>query len=419
MYGGGAAIYARDTAHALAGRGHELRVLTADSRPEPDYALRTEHQDGIQIDRVNLPYLADKDPDGWQIGLLRWRRHERRIASLIAKLVTDWRPDIVQYNTNRLFGEAALLTLAHHQIPAIALLHDGWPICGRVMLLRSPSGAPCSGPGPSKCLECMYSQYDGSHRQALPKLLWRIPRLGVYPAYRLLRRRAARRSLTGAVAYSRFMVDVHQRHISGPTTYVPLGIDLTGLPKTLPTRPRAPLRFGFVGGFQLGKGIWHVLDAVAALKREGLPCELHIWGSARADDEHAISSRGITDRVFLRGLYSPESIWDAYGELDVAVMATTVSEPFGRVPLEARAMGAPTIAPAIGGLTESIRAEVDGLLYRFGDVDDLKRQMRRILTDKGLFQKLCAGLQPVVDTRERGAALEAAYRSILAAGALN
>jgi D-inositol-3-phosphate glycosyltransferase len=112
-------------------------------------------------------------------------------------------------------------------------------------------------------------------------------------------------------------------------------------------------------------------------------------------------------------MYQPTEMWEVYCAIDVAVMATTVCEPFGRIPLEARAVGAPTIAPAIGGLRESIRHGVDGLLYRFGDSKDLELQMRRILTEQGLYRKLCTGLQPVLDTRARGEALEAVYRAIL------
>jgi glycosyltransferase involved in cell wall biosynthesis len=414
MYGGGAALYAKDTAEALSALSHEVRVLTADSRPDASYALLTQHQGDIQIDRVNLPYLVDYDPDGWQLGQRSWLRHEKRISSLIDQRIEDWRPDIIQYHANRLFGEAALLTIARHRLPAVALLHDAWPICGRVTLLRSPIRQPCFGPGPMKCLECMYSEYDGSHRRAVAKLPWRVARLGPYRAYRLLRRRTARKALTAAVGYSHFMTNVHERHLGGAVTYMPLGINLTGLPPTIPVRPRSPLRFGFLAGFQLSKGIWHVLEAATGLKRDGLQFELHVWGPPGPDDQRELAMRGIADRVRLRGLYRPEDIWDAYGELDVAVMATTVCEPFGRIPLEARAMGAPTIAPAVGGLVESIRDGVDGLLYRFGDVQDLERQMRRILTDSALFPRLCAGLRPVPDTRECGLALEAVYRSVLA-----
>jgi glycosyltransferase involved in cell wall biosynthesis len=417
-YGGGAGIIARDISQALSRGGHDVRVLTTESRPDAaDYSVRAERDNGVLIERMSLRYLVEQDPDGWQLGLRRWLRHERTVARFIEQRIAGWRPDIVQYHTTRPLGEAAPRVIARHGIQIVAMLHEAWFICGRLMLLRSPTSEPCSGPGAIKCLECMYSNYDGSHARAAVKLTWRIPRLGVYPAYRLWRRRAARRSLTAAIGYSHFMIDVHRPRLRGEALYVPFGINLSGLPETLPARPRTPLRFGFFGGFQPNKGIWHVLDAAAALKREGLEFELYIWGPGGESEMRAISARGLDDRVRLKGMYGADEMWDAYCEVDVALMATTVSEPFGRVPIEARAAGAPTIAPAIGGLRESIRDGVDGLLYRFGDCEALERQMRRVIAEPGLFAELCAGLQPVIDTRTRGAALETVYRSILAGAA--
>jgi glycosyltransferase involved in cell wall biosynthesis len=260
----------------------------------------------------------------------------------------------------------------------------------------------------------MYSNYDGSHWTAIPKFSWRIPRIGGYFAYRLVRRRAARNALTAGLALSRFMVEVHQPHVRGEVMLIPLGINLEGLPTTPPSRPRMPLRFGFFGGFQPNKGIWDVLDAAARLKKDGLTFEVYVWGPRGAEDAAEITGRGLGGVVHLRGMYQSHQMWDVYCEIDIAVMATTVAEPFGRIPVEARATGAPTIAPAIGGLRESIRDGIDGLLYTFRDPNDLERQMRRILTEAGLFQTLSSGLQPVIDTRTRGAAVEAAYESILA-----
>ena len=412
-YGGGAGIAARDISEALAELGHDVRVLTTESRAGADYAVRADANGAVRINRANLRYLVARDPDGWSIGLQAWVRHEHQVARLFEEQLADWRPDIVQYHTTRPFGEVAPLLLARHGIPVVAMLHEAWFVCPRLMLLRSPLSEPCAGPGPVKCLECMYSQYDGSHARATLKLSWRIPRLGIYPAYRLLRRRAARRALTGAIGYSHFMVDVHRRHVRD-VVYIPIGINLDGVPAVLPARPRTPLRFGFFGGFQPNKGIWDVLDAAAGLARDGLDFELHVWGPAEPEDEGAISARGLGDRVRVHGMYGAEEMWDAYCQIDVAVMATTVSEPMGRIPLEARAVGAPAIVPAIGGLRESVRDDVDGLHYKFKDGDDLERQMRRLLTEPELFPRLSAELLPVIDTRTRGAALEAAYRAVIA-----
>ena len=86
--------------------------------------------------------------------------------------------------------------------------------------------------------------------------------------------------------------------------------------------------------------------------------------------------------------FSPGTRWEVYADIDVALMATTFCEPLGRVPLEAAAASAPTIAPAVGGIVESIRHNVNGLLYRFRDAAGLERQMRTALTESGLVRKL-------------------------------
>jgi len=398
----------------LAKRGHDVRVLSTGQWDGEPYKVRTDRDGPIEVRRVNLPYFRSTDPDGWELGLRKWREHERRVATVIEDALAEWRPDLVVYSTTRPLGEQCLITLRRHGLPIIGWLHEAWLICPRIMLLRSPTSMPCSGPGTVKCLECMYSEYDGTHTRAALKLSWRIPRIGVYFAYRIRRRAIARRQLIGALAYSDFMVIANRPHIRGPVLNVPMGINLEDLPGEHPMRPRDPFRFGFMGGFQPNKGIWDVLDAAAALKRDGFDFELHIWGPEQEAADEELVERDLGDRVVLHGMYQGPGIWAAYDAIDVAIIATTVPEPFGRIPVEAAAAGAPTIGARVGGITESIRHEVNGLLFDFRDGADLTRQMQRILEEPGLYDKLREGLAPPVDTRTTGAAVEAAYRAVLA-----
>jgi glycosyltransferase involved in cell wall biosynthesis len=414
VYGGGAGLYVRDICRALADRGHEVRVLSTEQCDAEPYSVRTELDGSVEVSRVNLPYFRSTDPDGWQLGLRRWQRHERRVARLIEDALAEWTPDLVSYTTTRPLGEECLMALGRHGLPIIGFLHEAWLICPRVMLHRSPTGAPCSGPGPLKCTECMYSNYDGSHLRATPKMVWRVPRLGIYPAYRIWRRRSARRQLSGAIAYSEFMTEAHRPHIRGPVLNVPLGVNHSALPATQPARPRTPFRFGFMGGFQPNKGVWDLLDAATALRAEGLDFELHIWGPGQDGGADEIARRDLHDCVRLRGMYTEDEIWAVYGEIDVAVIATTVPEPYGRIPIEAAANGAPTIGARAGGIPESIRHDVNGLLYDLSDRDDLARQMRRVLEEPGLYQRLQRALSRPPDTRSRGAAVEDAYLRVLA-----
>jgi glycosyltransferase involved in cell wall biosynthesis len=238
-------------------------------------------------------------------------------------------------------------------------------------------------------------------------------RLGAYPAYRVWRRQAARKCVDAANGISHFLIDTLRPHINGLMAYTPYNFDISGLPAEGVARPRSPLRFGFVAGFQPNKGIGDVLDAAAALKRLGLSFEVHIWGPGQDEGAAAIAMRGLEDRVYLRGMYEVEERWQVFGEIDVAIMATTVCEPLGRVPIEAAAVGAPTIAPAVGGIIETIRDGVDGLLYRFRDAKDLERQMRRILEEPGLIGRLLGNLPRTPGRTDGRVAVEDFYFSVL------
>jgi glycosyltransferase involved in cell wall biosynthesis len=412
-YGGGAAIYIQDVSRALAGRGHDVRVLCTENFDSQPYTVRTDYDGAVRVDRVNLPYFKAMDPDGWQLGLSAWRGHERRIGKLVSGFLADWRPDIVHYSAARPLGEECLLTIHREGVPIVGFLHEAWLICTRLMLLRSPTSEPCPGPRPLRCAECMYSHYDGSHALAMAKLPWRVLKLGVYPVYRLWRRAQARKCLSGALGYSRFMVDKHQLHIKDHVNYVPLGINLSGCQPCSTARPRTVLRFGFLAGFQQTKGTLDVLEAAASLKRAGLDFELHVWGPNLESGSEEVAKRELEDRVFLRGMYAPDELWSVYSEIDVALMATTVCEPLGRIPLEAAASGAPTIGPAIGGIAETIRDGVDGLLYKFRDAKDLEQKMRRVLEEPGIVGRLIENLRPVPDTRDRVDAVEQFYSQVL------
>jgi glycosyltransferase involved in cell wall biosynthesis len=417
-YGGGASIGIQELCRVLAARGHEVRVLCAENADREPYTIRTDYDRRVRVDRVNLPYFKTQDPDGWRLGLRNWRAHQRRISALIEEHIDSWTPDIAHYSTSRPFGEECLVAIRRRNVPLIAMLHEAWLSCARLTLLQSPASEPCSGPSVLRCLACMYSHYDGQTARAALKFPWRLLRLGPYPAYRLWRRQIARHSVDAANGISRFLTESLRPHIDGPVIHTPYHIDLSGLPAERAPRPRTPLRFGFVGGFQPIKGIWDVLDAAVALKKAELNFELHIWGPNQETGAASITTRNLGDRVFLRGMYETGERWRVFEEIDVAIMATTVCEALGRVPLEAAAAGVPTIAPAVGGLTETIRDGLDGLLFRFRDPRDLERQMRRVLEERGLVAHLIDNLRSVPNTEDDSAAVEEFYFKVLGSDAV-
>lgn len=361
--------------------------------------------------RLNLPYFRNEDPGGWLLDTTKWKQHAVDTQRAIEKVLETWQPDLIQYHTPHSLIEECLPVFQKMSLPVVGMAHDAWTICLRDSLFRSPVGELCSGPATAKCLECVYSHWDGSHAKALAKLPWRAAKLGAYPARRFYSRKKLRSATDGFFAYSQFMTERHKVHLAEPVEHISLGIDLSELLPPFMSRPRSPLRFGFAAGFQEHKGIWDVLEAAASLKKNGYDFELHIWGPDQ--NEAPVIERGIEDCVKLRGLYKPSELWDVYAEMDVLIMATRVAEAYGRVVQEAAAAKVPTIAPRVGGITEQIRDGVDGLLYEFLNRADLERQMRKILERPQIIAEMVSNLWKVIDTRDAVVKIEDFYRRIL------
>jgi glycosyltransferase involved in cell wall biosynthesis len=64
--------------------------------------------------------------------------------------------------------------------------------------------------------------------------------------------------------------------------------------------------------------------------------------------------------------------------------------------VEALAVGAPVIAPRVGGVPEIVEDGVNGLLVPAGDAAALASAIRRFFADDGLRARLRAGAAPSV-----------------------
>jgi D-inositol-3-phosphate glycosyltransferase len=129
-------------------------------------------------------------------------------------------------------------------------------------------------------------------------------------------------------------------------------------------RPEWRYRLLYAGRIDPRKGI----DlAIRALPRLPAEASLSIVGDgdpAHLDELREIAERlGVADRVsFLPG--EPQiRLRDRYAEADAVVFPVRWREPYGLVPLEAMAVGAPVIATGRGGSGEYLRDRENCLLF--------------------------------------------------------
>jgi len=130
------------------------------------------------------------------------------------------------------------------------------------------------------------------------------------------------------------------------------------------------------------KGHTLLLRAIERLRRRNFVClmvgELEPSSSYPGEVEGLIGATGLRDVVRLVG--SCDDMPAALMLADVVVAPSTQTpEPFGRVMVEAQAMGKPVIATDIGGLGETLMPAATGWLVRPGDVDELARALQLAL----------------------------------------
>jgi glycosyltransferase involved in cell wall biosynthesis len=141
-----------------------------------------------------------------------------------------------------------------------------------------------------------------------------------------------------------------------------------------------------VGRINGWKGQDLLLQALAPLAAEGLPFACRLVGSAFPGNEHLVDrlraqllASGLQDRVTIEGeVADPVGV---FATADLVVVPSTLPEPFGKVVVEAMALGRPVVATTPGGPAEVIRSDVDGVLVPTGDVSALTTALRDLLKD--------------------------------------
>lgn len=128
------------------------------------------------------------------------------------------------------------------------------------------------------------------------------------------------------------------------------------------------------------KGHKFLLDAVKHLGRDDVFCVL--LGSSigfenyKADLEQYIEAAGMKDKAcIVSGCDMPAS----YAAASVVLAPSLTPEGFGRVPIEAQAMGKPVITTDHGGMRETVLRDETGWLVKPGDVEGLSALLGRVL----------------------------------------
>jgi glycosyltransferase involved in cell wall biosynthesis len=163
--------------------------------------------------------------------------------------------------------------------------------------------------------------------------------------------------------------------------------------------PAVRLVLSVIGQLAPIKGQDEAIEVLARLVEAGVDAELLLVGSAKFDDPgtsldnadfgrrlpRLAAERGVAERV--RFLGERSDVPDVLAATDVMLMPFW-REGFGRVAIEAMALGVPVAAAAVGGPLDIVRPGVDGLLLPPHDPAAWTGELLPLLGDPGRRREL-------------------------------
>jgi len=330
------------------------------------------------------------------------------VLSGFRRVVEQVRPDIVHFHHLNLIGAEAIALVRHVRPHARILLtlHDYHPICANDGLMTTRgSGHLCHGASPDTCHGC-FPEIQPSRfalrARHLRNLLGLVDRFIAPSAF--ARRRFAEWGLPEAA------IEIVPNSIATVPAAAPRWAG-----------PRAA--FGYFGNIAPHKGVTVALAAIRQLadrpEPEAANARLMVHGGLQHQDEAFVAAFGqgldhAGDRAFHNGPYRRQDLPALMHAVDWVVVPSLWWKNAPLVILEAFRHGRPVIAANIGGMSELVHHEVNGLLFRRGDAADLARTMERALLEPGLAARLVAGRPTVPMPADAAASHAAIYRDLLA-----
>lgn len=242
-------------------------------------------------------------------------------------------------------------------------------------------------------------------RLAAAQVLWHV-RDHIAPPYLPAPAAAAVRVLARVLPHHVVAVSLSvARTLGVPATVVNHGV---GLPPPAPEQaPRSPdgrLRAGLVGRIAAWKGQDVFIAAAERLAPDFPEAEFLVVGAPLFGEEELekelrerVERAQLGERVRFLGFRG--DIWTIYRQLDVAVHASTLPEPYGNVVLEAMASVRPIVAAAAGGVLELVEHGRTGLLVPPGDPIALADAVASLLRSPDERRRLAAAGRRDVEER--------------------
>jgi len=333
------------------------------------------------------------------------------------------RPDVIHFqHLDRL--SAGFIRVAHRLgIASLLTLNDFWFMCPQIQMLNGAH--PCGGPSEGrKCASCptVVPDHIAAGFMTRAEQRWReraVTRATLLAARRLvparaeavLRRRLAsleyaaygiRPEATGrrfsflrealglvdiVLTPSRFVWDMFQRAGFEHRRLIYSDYGIPEFRGASEVGGSSQVRFGYFSAVIPHKGIELLIRAF----REVRSPDVRLRVQGQGNDDYLVKVRqlaGNDSRITFHDPYGEGALAESFSQIDVLVVPSLWYENSPIVIHEAAMAGVPVIAADIGGMAEYVRPGENGVLFRFGDAQDLRRKLELFVEDRTLRSRL-------------------------------
>ena len=150
-----------------------------------------------------------------------------------------------------------------------------------------------------------------------------------------------------------------------------------------------PNHIAYFGRLKKYKSVDHLMQAMALLRSEFPELRLTVIGDGddRGRIQNLAHDLGLDDVVAFTGFIDEKEKAPLLQKMNF-VVNTSSKEGWGLTVVEANACGAPVIAANVPGLRDAVIDGKTGLLYAYGDIEDLAGKMRMLLSEPATRSKL-------------------------------
>ncbi len=450
----GTEVLTLKVAQELKQRGYQVSVVTADP-PDTDARRKSVSQnsgelvvyeyEGISVYCLNESARLHDNRFSNEHYHPYLKKHFRNIFETVS-------PDIVHCFHLQNLSTSLLEEAYDRRIPVIYSATDFWLICP-IVQLRRPDGSNCLGTAPfgANCLSCYtpelmpeQAEFEEALSTKYPQLLEKNVKAGfpqaiasaTYFAYiakklpsaiqatmvraNVLKSFANR--LSAITVPTVLMQDLFVRNgLNSQIIHrVPYGIDTKPLEKGRNKTPSDELRIAFIGTISEHKGPDLLVkaflqlppDSKASLTIYGDLNQFPDFGKQLTEIVSSSSDSRQAEKIRFAGTFPNDQIGGIFQEIDVLVVPSRWYENTPLVIQSALAAKTPVIATNLGGMSEIIKHETNGLLFEVDSIKSLQEQLMRLINQPELLASLRRNIEPERSVAEMVDALELIYRKI-------